>query len=801
MNKIKNKLRSILILLTVLLVVLNINGFITTIKAGPDIPEEHFNNGWHWGIDAGDELYWEVEVIITNVSSGEVTQMFKDIWIFNITTIENVTIDWLGVHEFSQVNATQCFYNVTEDIIEPYGPPSEFAIFGYNNSDSIQHKVRAGMGAAPYILPLNGSSFDVDVLDDILNESFFDPLSMQGYNKFDTYSSNIGDNSITFSNSSDNYYLYMEFNPTDGVAEYAEGYLMVTMGEPMWINVTMERAMDYYITDEIEWGVDIGDTIYYDWYEDGGDYYDKKVEIIDITNMTLPKSKNAFWEGEVNMIFQVVFANLSTWNGIDYELEMGDIPIGVANNFYFQYFDEGSTGAYQFLIPSTTVRDDIEFLWNLNTPHIWGLPFDEIELVENGNFEFSIGDSSGTLRVSQTIDKSTGIVQSYLIHEFGDIDLYIEIKNMTLVEWDLEVGDFVYYKQNSRDGEIYRKVTIIGSHGEFVNLTEWEIDSGGLFTKIPGQPELQFFKMLGAAFEEFDEVTGTWQYLGEDLFLMANIYWPIAPQAMFGGYMPLFIPLGYSGEDVENLLSLLSGIFDDNTFTEDHVSMRNTTLDRGFDTYIDTNTGAITFMGGWMNMPGGDNTTWLHMTLYPMHNETLHSGTNTVSVPNDAVGEIAVSEIELITNNADVEIANAILKNNPINTSINNGTILYYNDLLITNTTGLDNLTFYIKFDSTFLLINYKLTFWAWNMSGNNAWEAAPQEAVDMFVYDYVDNSLTIIFPISGTTGPLSIIMAVSYISIGSEAIPGYPFLMILGLLSLCAIILVKIQSRKVKKL
>jgi len=252
MNKIKNKMRSILVLLTVLLVALNINGFLTTVKAGPDIPEEHNNNGWHWGIDVGSELYWEAEVIITNVSSGEVTQMFKDIWIYNITTIENVTLDWLGVHEFSQVNATQCFYNLTEDTIEPYGPPSEFALFGYNNSDSIKHKVRAGMGAAPYILPLNGSSFDVDVLDDILNESFYEPLSMQGYNKFDTYSSNIGDNSITFSNSSDNYYMYMEFNPTDGVIEYAEGYLMVPMGEPMWINVTMERAMDYDITDEIE---------------------------------------------------------------------------------------------------------------------------------------------------------------------------------------------------------------------------------------------------------------------------------------------------------------------------------------------------------------------------------------------------------------------------------------------------------------------------------------------------------------------------------------------------------------------
>jgi len=391
--------------------------------------------------------------------------------------------------------------------------------------------------------------------------------------------------------------------------------------------------------------------------------------------------------------------------------------------------------------------------------------------------------------------------------EFGNVQLYLEIKNSTLVEWDLEVGDVVHYKQNSRDGEIFRRATIIGSHGEFANLTQWELDSGGLFTKIPGQPELQFFKMLGAAFEEFDELTGTWQYMGEDLFLMANIYWPIAPEAMFGGYMPLYIPLGYTGEDVENLLSLLSSVFDESSFTEDHVSMRNTTLDRGFDTFVDTNTGAITFMGGWMNMPGGDDTTWMYMTIYPMYNETLHSGTTSIPVPNDAVSEIVVSDIEIITDNDGIELVDAILDYNPINTSISNGTVLYYNDLLITNTTGLDNLTFYIKFADSFDLDFYDLTFWAWNMSGNNEWEAAPPSATDMFVYDYADNSLTIIFPIGGGSGPISIIMAVSYIYappvelIPKGEIPGFPLLMILGFLSLGAIALIIKQRKKIKKI
>jgi len=745
MNNLRHKTKLILILLVVLVTTINLSMLFTSVKAGPYVPEEHVNNGWHWGVDVGDKLYWELEMILTNASSGEVTMMFRDIWIYNITSIENVTTDYLGVNEFSLVNATQCYYNLTEGELESYDDPSEFALFGYNNSDSIQHKYRAGMGGAPYILPLNGSNtLEVDILDDILNESFFYPLSLRGFSHFDSYSSNTGDNSITFTNSTENFYMYMEFDSTSGVAEYAEGYIQINMGEPMFINMTMQRVMDYDITDEVEWGVEVGDTIYYDWYDGGSSYYDVKVDIINITDMMLPKSNNGFMEEDINMVYQVVYANLSTWDGTRYEIELSNLPIGLANNFYFQYFDESFSPEFNFLIPNNTLKEDIEFMWNLNTFHIWDAPFDEIELIENGNFEFTLRNSSTNFKVKTTIEKSTGITQSFMIQDGLDL-LYYEIKNMTLVDWDLEIGDVVYYKHNSQDGEIYNRATIIASDGEFVNLTIWEEISGGLFTKIPGQPELQFFKIVIAELEEFNDVTGTWQSNGDYIFLEANTYWPISPYAMYGPTIPpLFIPLGFTGEDVENLLGVFSDVFDEMTFTEDRVNLRNSTIGKDYDIYIDISTGQITFLGGWMNMPGGDDTTWMYMAIYPMHNETLHSGTNSISVEiNDAISEIAVANIDIITNNTGIEVVNAILAYNPTNTSITNGTVIYYNDLLISNTTGLENITFYIKFDDSFDLDDYNLTFWAWNMSGNNAWDAAPPEATDMFVYDYADNSLT----------------------------------------------------------
>ncbi len=806
MKKVRTKKQSIVVLLIILFSAINLSFLATMIKAGPNVPEEHANNSWHWGVDVGDELYWEVEIITTNASSGEVTMMFKDVWIYNITSIENVTIDYLGVNDFSQVNATQCYYNLTTDEIDPYDDPSEFALFGYNNSDSIQHKYRAGMGAAPYILPLNGSNnIEVEILAGILNDSLYNPLSNQPVNQFDAYSFNTGDNSITFTNSTDNYYLYMEYDSTSGIMLYAEGYLLIDMEDPMLLNFTTQRVYDYDITDEVEWGVDVGDTIYYDWTE-YGEYYDVEFYITNISEVMLPKSYNCFFEEDIPMMFEVVYANISLWNGTHYSLKdpLYDIPIGTANNFYIQYF-ESEPREFIILIPNNTLREDIEYMWNLDTIRIMEMPFTEVILTENGNFEFILQNSSNNFIVKTIMEKSTGITQSFLMQDGSDL-VYYEIKNMTLVEWDVEIGDVVYYKLNSRDGEIYMRATIVETDGEFYNLTEWELDSDGLFTKIPGQPEMQFFVSVFADFEAFDKETGTWESEEGGLFLEANTYWPISLTAMFGATAPpLFIPLGFTGEDFEGLFGILSSVFDEMTFTEGRANLRNSTLGKEYDTYIDISTGQITFMGGWLNMPWGDDTDWMYMTLYPMHNETLHSGTNSISVSSDAVSELAVSNIEIITNNTGIEAVNALLAYNPTNTSITNGTVLYYNDLLISNSTGLENLTFYIKFDDTFDLNNYNLTFWAWNMSGNNEWEAAPPEEIaDIIVYDYDDNSLTIYFPVEGSSGAISIIMALSYVYIGSDptpgGIPGYPLLLTLGMLSIGLIALIVIHLKKVKK-
>ncbi len=232
MKFLKRDKRILLILLISLPTVMILSSLITNVRGGPNVPEPHADNGWHWDVDVGDHMYFEAEFIIANASTGEVFSMFKTILIYNITSIEDVTLDWLGTHQFSQVNTTQYYYNVTADELEDYGPSEEIALFGYNSTDSITHRIRAGQGGVPLLLPINGSSgLEVDVLDDIINETFYYPMSQfGGFNAFDYYASAFTSNSIYFSNSTDGFFS-TGFYYDNGTLNTGSAYLMVEMGD------------------------------------------------------------------------------------------------------------------------------------------------------------------------------------------------------------------------------------------------------------------------------------------------------------------------------------------------------------------------------------------------------------------------------------------------------------------------------------------------------------------------------------------------------------------------------------------
>ncbi|MHA1916518.1 MAG: hypothetical protein ACW97V_19370, partial [Promethearchaeota archaeon] len=241
--------RNKLVLLSLLIILPTLTIFsslIANAQGGPVIPEPDPDNGWHWDVDVGDHMYFEGEFILSNATTGEIFNMWRDIWIYNITSISDVTIDWLGAHEFSQVNASQCYYNVTDDELESYGYASEIALFGYNSTDPITHRIRAGQNGMPFLLPINGSNgLEADILDDIINETFYYPMGQGGFNEFDYYESTPSSNRIFFSNSTDGFFSE-GFYYDNGTLNTGTAYLMIEMGEgPVLINATMTQVFDY----------------------------------------------------------------------------------------------------------------------------------------------------------------------------------------------------------------------------------------------------------------------------------------------------------------------------------------------------------------------------------------------------------------------------------------------------------------------------------------------------------------------------------------------------------------------------
>jgi hypothetical protein len=623
----KRNKRLIVCILIFLTTTMALSSLILNTQAGPYIPEEHVNNEWHWEVDEGDKLYFEGEFIIANGTTGVVEAMYKDIWIFNITSIENVTIDWLGINNLSQVNAVQCYYNVTEDELEPYGPPSELALFGYNSTDKIKHRIRAGQNGMPFLLPINGSKgLEVDVLAPIINESMYYPAAQMGaYNAFDSYTSDPtpGVNKISFSNSTPGMGFFSEgYYYDNGTLNYGSAYLKIEMGEgPMLINASMKQVFDYDTTDEVEWGVNIGDEIFYDSIENEymvDDAIDWKFKITSFTDMLFNKSNNGFSDDLVLMVFQAVFADRFMWNGTGYEYFDNTI-IGASNNFYPQYYDElGGQPILPIIMPINVPLEKFEFMWNYDTLGIWEqMPFDVININENGFLDFEMINSVGVDHVKIIIDKTTGITQSFMMRNPLGF-MYYQIKTQTLVDWSVNIGDVFYYKQNQE--KLYDiKTTIIETRTVYANMTflAQEYNYYGIPMVLPSsQPEYQFFSYIVADLEYWDPDTESWSYGTSNIIAIANIYWPVSPLVFDIGGPPMLMPEGTTSSQLTDIFALFSPVYDDITHNPGHILLRNTTVNRELNFYFDSATGRMTMMSGWSKMPiPGSEWTYMSRTL------------------------------------------------------------------------------------------------------------------------------------------------------------------------------------------
>ncbi|MFW9822492.1 MAG: hypothetical protein ACFFE4_06135 [Candidatus Thorarchaeota archaeon] len=803
MKFLKRDKRILLIFLILFPMIMILGSFIINAKGGPFIPEPHADNEWHWDVDVGDQMYFEGEFIIANASTGEITMMWKDIWIYNITSIENVTVDWLGSTLVSQVNATQNYYNVTSAQLVAYDPSSEIALFGYNSTDPITHRIRAGMSGLPLILPINGTSgLQVDILDDIINETYYTPMAQMGiYNPFDFYYSNPISNNIYFSNSTDGFFT-SGFYYNNGTMNTGSVYMKVQMGNgTMTVNATMTQVFDYDITDEVQWGVNTGDTFVYDWYEGSGWIDDAEqvlVNITDISDEMFEKNKNGFSEDLVQMAYQVVSADLFLWNGTDYYQVEWDIPIGIANNFYPQYFDMSGPNLFNFIYPISAGKDDFLFMWNNDTLRIWNTPFDELYYTENGYFESILINSSGNEYVRNVVDKATGIVQSNFMVQSG-YTLFFEIKTQSIVDWDVIAGDSIYYKDN---GYEFRdiKATILGSRTVYVNMSAFFADlmaMGVTMTLPTGQPEFQFYSYLEALIEVWDPGTQTWIPDTIRPWAIANIYWPISPLSFESG-APLLMPRGTSSSELNIIFDFFSSIYDDITYSPGLVVLRNSTLDRALNFYFDEATGRVTMMYGWSNNPGPFSQ-WNYMSVYPKFYRPLSVGSNSFTLNTDFPTGLTISvDVNIGPTGTGAALIYNYFDMNPVNVSLPTGTPIAYFDQLFANYTLISgNVTMTIVLPPSIDLDKMVFLFYAFNMSGMHDWEPAPP---DFYVNSvtYLNATNTIIIEMEPFMFFRGIVSAMAYVPIEDivAEIPGYD----LFLLSLMIIIVSSLIIKKVRK-
>ena len=86
------KIKCITLIIAIIFPMIVFSSFFTNVKGETYIDVDNFNdNLWHWGVDKGDTIMFEIEFSISNQTSGKLLQQFKDLMIYNISSIENVT--------------------------------------------------------------------------------------------------------------------------------------------------------------------------------------------------------------------------------------------------------------------------------------------------------------------------------------------------------------------------------------------------------------------------------------------------------------------------------------------------------------------------------------------------------------------------------------------------------------------------------------------------------------------------------------------------------------------------------------
>ena len=801
------KMKGLMLLIAIIIPMMMVfSSIVITAKADTYIDVENYgDNQWHWGVDEGNTIMFEIEFVISEPGTGKLIQQFKDLMIYNISSITNVSkmVDGFNL-VFSEVNTTRLYYNSSLGALEPLENDAQtIAEFALNSSHpTTKYHYMSEMNAVPLLLPLNSSNvIEWANMTNILNDTMYSYMADGGFTRFDTFGFNRADDSVWFRNSTDGYFIETSyFNLNDGTVKGANGSILMPFGfenKPVVMNFTAVRVFDYNITDEVVWGVNIGDTFIYDFAEKSHDDYNndtsgngpKDKGATEIKVIVTKFNETTFWIenndlGEENdttpMVFQGVFADVYFWNfTLDtFVLEMNNYLIGAANNFYPVLLREDP----QFVIPISANQADFEYLFNPNDLRNRNMNFDNTSILWGTIIIlFKMWNSTGTNIVNVRINATNGVFMNFLMSSDWDFR-YFELKNMTFIDWAVDIGDYFYFKEFGGEGEREVRVIVLGFGYHFDNLSFFFEE----FLDIPlpgGQPDLQFFSVVMGIVDYWDPETEMWvpEY---DLYgpgpgpgpptgpppppmirpiAAANKYWAIAPPMLNEG-PPILLPNGTTGFDPEfqNLFDLMGNMFDDISYGLDWAVLKNATANKGMQYNFSATTGMTTYIGGWMYNYNDyyGHYSWDYFSDYLETSVDLVPTLNTIPLQSLWVTDISITA-EISVSAPGAEFIYALNAINPVNTPLPMGDKLFYLDLKVTDHSLLTaNITLDVTIPSYIDLNTKYLYFFAWNIENSHIWTGAPQEFYDLITYDNTTNSLTFEIPMEG---PIMLLVGVSY--------------------------------------
>ena len=444
--------KRLLILFLILFPTAMLFGFLNNVRAGDDIPDKtddpENRNEWTWGVERGNELAYEVEIIMTEYETGDLYWQMGFLDILNISEIDNDFFEFMGDYDnMSYVEAKRCYYECYSEgggeVVEiEEEDPDKISVFGYNFSDTISEKIIAASENRfypPLLLPLNDSDI-CPTMHNIIYESQIEPFENKYVNGFNTRGLETVDSSrykIWFQNTTEDYFINGTYFKDNGTLESAEAYFLMNMGENGgdWgvINVTMNRVYgpDYCkaITEDVDWGFEVGDVFYF-----GRNNEEFKVII---TNKTWCTSIESYiMDFEIPQPYNVVNASIHQWDSDSqqYSIDGEEEIIAAANNFYpfplEVLFEGGEDGGGPVLaIPEGTDAEYMAFLLNNFTMEEWP---GEAYITDNGKtVELAFEEDGGLMHLQ--FNESGMLKLGYM--EFGGwLEGVIFMKNMTILE-------------------------------------------------------------------------------------------------------------------------------------------------------------------------------------------------------------------------------------------------------------------------------------------------------------------------------------------------------------------------------